>query len=315
MQDTLLNTLIQLNNFEFASADIDKTYALPNQNPPGTVNFTIKDCSGGSIVLRNSGYSTFAGFNVPNGNGPIVSMYTVFGNTRQLTIRDTLDLKFTGARCSAGGGGGGGGGTGTLTDISAIRAISGAVAANTKITGIVISDRIALNTQSQNLVLQQGNGLAGIVVRFASATPAHTFNVGDSIDVVLTGGTVAPFGGVLQVSGVSLANATRVSTGKVITPRVATVAQIGSNVAAWESTLVQILNVTISSATSATTWSGTTKFTDATGTIDHFTRTGATGATFASVAFPTGVRPSITAIVSKFNTTNQVGIRNPADVQ
>ena len=107
MQDTLINTLIQLNNFEFSVSDTDNTYALPNQNPPGTANFTIRDCSGGSITLRNSGYSAFAGFNVPNGNGSIVSLYTVFGSTKQLTIRDTADLKMYGARCSAGGGGGG----------------------------------------------------------------------------------------------------------------------------------------------------------------------------------------------------------------
>jgi hypothetical protein len=104
MQDTLINTLIQINNSEFGVADTSKTYALPNQNPPGTANFTIKDCSGGSITLRNSGYAAFAGYNVPNGNGSIVSVYTVFGTTKQLTIRDTFDLKFYGARCGSGGG-------------------------------------------------------------------------------------------------------------------------------------------------------------------------------------------------------------------
>lgn len=314
LQDSLQNTLIQLNNYEFAAADTLKTFALPNQNPPGTVNFTIKNCAGTSsaITLRNSGYSNFAGYNVPKGNGPITAIYTVFGTTKQLTIRDTSDVKFYGTRCGAGGGTGGG--TGTLTDISAIRALTGTVTASTKITGIVISDRVALNTQSQNLVLQQGNGLSGIVVRFASATPAHTFNVGDSITVDLTGGTVAQFAGVTQVSGVALSNATLISTGKVLTPRVATIAQVNLNVSAWESTLVKMLNVTISS-TAGTTWSGTTKFTDASGTIDHYARTGATGATFGATAFPTGVRTSITAIVSKFNTTNQVGIRNTSDVQ
>jgi hypothetical protein len=319
LQDTLQNTLIQLNGFEFAAADTAKTYALPNQNPPGTVNFTIKNCSGASIVLRNSGYSNFAGFGVPNGNGNIVALYTVFGNTKQLTIRDTADLKLWGARCgSGGGGGGGGGGTGTLTDISAIRALltgtTATIPANTKITGIVISDRVANNTQSQNIVVQQGDGLSGIVVRFASATPAHTFNMGDSIDVVISGATLGRFSGVMQVSNVPLASATLVAAGKVITPRVATVAQVSANQPGWESTLVKILNVTISGGTGGN-WSGTTRFGDGSGTIDHFTRTGATGATFANSPYPTGVRASATAIVSKFNTTNQINIRNTADVQ
>ena len=316
MQDTLQNVLIKLNNYEFAAADTSKTYANATTNPPGSANFVLKDCSSNTVTLRNSGYADFAAIGVPNGNGSIVSVYTVFGSTKQLTIRDTSDLNFNGPRCNAGGGsGGGGGGTGTLTDIIAIRAISGTVPANTKITGIVISDRVSLNTQTQNLVLQQGNDKAGIVVRFASATPTHTFDVGDSIDVIISGGTVAPFQGVLQVSNVAIANATRINTGKTITPRIATIAQVNSNVAAWESTLVKMLNVTISSATS-TNWGGTVKFTDGTGSIDHFTRTGTSGANFNAVAFPTGVRPTITAIVSKFNTTNQVGIRNPTlDVQ
>lgn len=318
LQDTLQNTLIQLNGFEFATADTAKTYALPNQNPPGTVNFTIKNCTGASIVLRNSGYSNFAGFGVPNGNGNIVALYTVFGTTKQLTIRDTADLSFYGSRCGSGGGGGGGG-TGTLNDISAIRALltgtTATIPANTKITGIVISDRVANNTQSQNIVIQQGNGLSGIVVRFASATPAHTFNVGDSIDVVISGATLGRFSGLMQISNVPLANATLVASGKVITPRVATVAQVNANQPGWESTLVKILNVTITGTGTAVNWSGTTKFTDASGSIDHFTRTGTTGATFANSPFPTGVRASATAIVSKFNTTNQINIRNPADVQ
>jgi ribosomal protein L31 len=106
-----------------------------------------------------------------------------------------------------------------------------------------------------------------------------------------------------------------VSTGKVITPRTATAAQVTTNQAAWESTLVRMQNVTISS-TAGANWGGTVRFTDASGTIDHFTRTGATGATFANSPFPTGSRPSVTAIVSRFNTTSQVNIRNPlTDVQ
>ncbi len=316
LQDTLQNTLIQLNSFEFDVRDTAKTYALPNQNPPGTVNFTVKNCSGASIVLRNSGYSNFAGFGVPNGNGNIVAIYTVFGNTKQLTIRDTADLNCWGARC---GSGGGTGGTGTLTDISAIRALltgtTATIPANTKITGVVISDRTSNNIQSQNIIVQQGDGLSGIVVRFASATPAHTFNTGDSIDVVISGATLGRFSGVMQVSNVPLANVTLVSTGKTINPRVATVAQVNANQPGWESTLVKILNVTITGTGTAVNWTGTTKFNDGTGSIDHYTRPGATGATFANSPFPTGVRASATAIVSKFNATNQITIRNPADVQ
>jgi Family of unknown function (DUF5689)/Domain of unknown function (DUF5017) len=113
MQDSLQNRLIQIQNVQFAVADTAKTYALPNQNPPGTVNFTMSTCSGSTITLRNSGYSNFAGYGVPNGSGNITAIYTVFGTTKQLTIRDTTDVPLWSPRCGSGGGGGTGGGTGT----------------------------------------------------------------------------------------------------------------------------------------------------------------------------------------------------------
>ncbi len=327
MQDKYINTLVRLNNYEFGTADTSKTYASAGVASPSAVSYDLFTCaslnlpsSNSNIELRTSNYCNFAASPLPNGNGSITAIYTIFRTFKQLTIRDTTDVKCWGPRCGTStGGGGGGGGTGTLSDISAIRALfaggTTTVPSNTKITGIVISDRPNGNTQSQNIIIQQGNNLSGIVVRWASATPAHNFNVGDSIDINVSGGTLSLFSGVLQIGAVPLANATLISTGKVITPRTATIAQVNSNVSAWESTLVRMQNVTISS-TAGANWGGTVKFTDASGSIDHFTRTGTTGATFANTAFPTGSRPSITAIVSKFNTTNQVNIRNPAlDVQ
>jgi ribosomal protein L31 len=322
MDDPYQNTLIRLTGVEFSSTDTAKTFASPGVASPSAASFRLYSCnstppfynSSINTELRTSNYSNFAGVALPNGNGTITAIYTIFGNSKQLTIRDVNDVKFDGARCGPGTGPGPGGPV-TLANISTIRALhtgtTTSAPASTKITGIVISDRAALNTQAQNLVIQQGTGLSGIVVRF---TATHNFDLGDSIDITVSSAEISLFSGLLQLNNVPLANATRVSTGKVITPRVATAAQVTANVAQWESTLVKLENVTISK-TSGTNWSGTTKFTDASGSVDHFTRTGTTGATFGNANFPTGVRPSVTAIVSKFNTTVQVGIRNPADVQ
>jgi hypothetical protein len=113
LHDSLQNRLIKLEGFEFAAADTSKTYANVTVDPPVSVNFVLRNCSASTITLRNSGFADFAPINVPNGNGSIVAIYSVFGNTKQLTIRDTSDVQFTGARCTTGGGGGGGGGTGT----------------------------------------------------------------------------------------------------------------------------------------------------------------------------------------------------------
>jgi hypothetical protein len=111
LQDTLQYTLIKLNNFEFKSGDTSKTYAIASTKT--SVNYTIANCAGGSITLRNSGFANFADISVPNGNGSVVAVYTLFGNTKQVFIRDTADLKFNGTRCGSGGGGGGAG-TGNL---------------------------------------------------------------------------------------------------------------------------------------------------------------------------------------------------------
>jgi hypothetical protein len=84
LNDSYQNTLIELDNFEFAAADTLKTFADTSLNS-SAVNFTIKSCDGENIILRNSSYADFAGYNLPNGNGNITAVYTVFGSTKQLT--------------------------------------------------------------------------------------------------------------------------------------------------------------------------------------------------------------------------------------
>jgi hypothetical protein len=172
------------------------------------------------------------------------------------------------------------------------------------IGGIVISDKDAENINNQNIVLQQSNG-AGIVVRFDD--PNTSFSLGDSLMIDLSAGTLSEFNGLLQVANIDNANATVVNSGNSITPRVVTVSAILANGNAWESTLVQIAGATISGAG---TYSGVTDVTDATGTIDMFTRS---GATFSGNALPAG-SVDVTAIVSDFNGI-QINLRNASDVQ
>lgn len=305
LNDSYQNMLIQLENFEFQSADLSKTYAISGSSPQ-SVNFTLKNCSGQSIVLRNSGYADFANLTVPGGNGTITAIYSVFGSTKQLFIRDTADIKFYGARCT-----GGGGGVATPIDIAALRALYPGTGTSDapddrKISGVVISDRNSGNLNGQNLVLQQGDGLAGIVVRF---TANHSFNIGDKLEVNVTGGSLGEFNGWLQVSNLGLTAATKTGTG-TINPRIATTQQINDNFEAWESTLVQINTATITGGTSGT-WKGTTTITDAAGTIASFT---SSSANFANTNYPTGT-VTFKGYVSQFNSTKQVNMRTSADAQ
>lgn len=97
MQDVYQNTLVQLNDVEFATTDSSATYA----NVPAKLagDYLLQNCSGPAITLRNSAYATFAGIRLPAGNGTITGIYTVYNSSRQLMIRDTSDVHLTGDRC------------------------------------------------------------------------------------------------------------------------------------------------------------------------------------------------------------------------
>lgn len=92
MQDPLIGTLIQLNDYRFATTT--GTYADTSAYK-NTLNLDINSCGTQTLIVRTSAYSNFAGTKVAQGRGSILAMYTVFGNTRQLIIRDTSDVKFT----------------------------------------------------------------------------------------------------------------------------------------------------------------------------------------------------------------------------
>lgn len=303
LNNTYQSMLIQLNNTEVIPADTNKTWA--DAATQTSANINVKECGGTNIVVRTSGYANFAGVPVPKGNGKLTAIYTVFGNTKQLIIRDTSDAKLTGPRC----------GQGpvtnyTLMNISDLRAMTtGTIVpgpAQKAITGIVISDKSTNNLNARNIVLQQSNTGSGIVVRFDQN---HTFNLGDSILINLnTTDSISDFNGLRQVAAL-LSNARLIASGKSITPRVATIAQINANFETWESTLVKVTGVTL---TPAGTYSGNATMTQGADNIILYT---ATGATFASQTKPT-TAVDVTAYLTQGGATaiKELSIRNLSDV-
>ena len=296
------NTLIQLNGMEVADADLGKTYADYQVNS----NRTFKDCSNKTVVVRTSGYSTFALNTLPEGNGTMLAIYTVFGTTKQLIIRDTADIKFTGARC------GGGGSTGDPIDISALRAAyqgtTTTAPADKKIKGIVISDKTYSNITLKNLVIQQP-GNAGITVRFSENNP---FNVGDELEIAVGGVELSEFNGLIQLNNVPLTNVSRTGTGKVITPAEVSIASLLANFELYESQLVLIKNVTLSKSNGAT-FSGDVNMDDGTDEMNMYTDF--TYATFRNDAFPTGTVQVIGIANQGGNqSARQINIRSKNDV-
>ncbi|GLB48476.1 DUF5689 domain-containing protein [Neptunitalea lumnitzerae] len=96
-----INTLVQLDNMQLSGAEVGSPYA--NADDTYTVNRNLVSCEDQStIILRNSGYSSFKSQLFPTGSGSIVAVYSVYNSDSQLFIRDTDDVSFDNARCPSG---------------------------------------------------------------------------------------------------------------------------------------------------------------------------------------------------------------------
>lgn len=295
-----ITTLVKLENVEFVPADTAELFA--DAVGLRTLNRTIQDCNGNTIVVRTSGFATFAVDLTPKGKGSVTGIYTVFGTTKQLIIRELTDVQMNDTRC-----GGGGGPVGDIITIASLRSLfaGGATSGPTgkSIEGLVISDRATASVDTRNIVLQDATG--GIVVRF---TAAHNFALGEKVEVSVGGVELSEFRGLLQVNNTPAGAAVSKGPSALPAPRTATIAQLIANAEAWESTLVKVDNATLSGGTGGT-YSGNVTANDGTGSTVIFTRS---ASTFAGQTFPTGT-VSVTAIVSQFDTP-QLIIRAPSDV-
>lgn len=297
LNESYQNKLIELNGVEFQTSDAGKNYADGYNKV--SVNRTLKDCNGGTVLVRTSGYASFANSPTATGNGKLLAIYSSYNGDAQLLIRSLDDVMLDTTRC---GGGIIVGGDGILGLRASYGGSDVTIPSPKVIKGIVISNASVGNTDPKNMVLQDSTG--GIVVRFTSN---HSFVPGDEVEVNAGGLTLSDYNGLVQIINVPGSAATKTGTG-TITPRIATTAQIQANASAWESTLVTIQNATISGSA---TWSGTTQINDGTGILNHFTRS---AATFSATALPSGNK-TFTGIVSNFNGV-QLNIRDPAsDVQ
>ena len=298
LSSTDLNTLIQLEGVQFSSVGADKKYANNTVDPPITINQDLIDCFNNKIIVRNSGYADFANDVLPEKNGTLTAVYSIFRSDKQLFIRDTRDVAFDKDRC------GGGSPTGSQISIKDLRDKFTGTAQNLStgfVIGIVISDVANKNINGQNMVVQDGE--YGIVFRFKSAINVP---MGSEVKVSLTGGELSEFNKLLQVQNLDNTNVEVLGSGKSVTPRVITVSQFDA--AQHESTLIKIVNATL---TGGTKYSDKIKVKDATGEIDLFSLS---TSTFASTAIKSGT-VSVTAIGSEFTSGKQLTIRNTNDVE
>ena len=297
LNDAYQNMLIQLTNMEFSEADTAKTYA-DTSSSKNAVSFLLKNCSNKSITLRNSGFASFAGINVPNGNGYINCIYSVYNTSKQILIRDTSDVQFTNTRCN--------GGPAVQTSIANIRSMYTShdiKLAPYKIGGVVISDAANKNIAGGSVVLQDGN--AGISVYFGGTI---TYNPGDSIVLDVTGDSLQNYNGSLEIKTANgTIKPTPVATGRTVIPQQLSISQLNDNLSKIEFTLVKITNATVAGGG---VYLGNKTLTDASGSITLFT---SSSATFANDNVPTDASDWI-GFAKFFGSTKEFTIRNTSDV-
>lgn len=78
--------LVQINNVEFVCADACSTWA--DAISQSDENRALIDAVGNTIIVRSSGFSTFAGDQLPFNQGSIIGVVSQYDETVQITIRN-----------------------------------------------------------------------------------------------------------------------------------------------------------------------------------------------------------------------------------
>lgn len=97
-----LGKLVTLRGVQFTDDAVNHTYADVVSDPPVTVNRDLMDCNKNRIIVRTSGYAAFAGEIIPDKNGMMTGIITIFGSDYQFIIRDFSEVKLTDERCMPG---------------------------------------------------------------------------------------------------------------------------------------------------------------------------------------------------------------------
>lgn len=92
--------LVVIRNVQIASAEMCEPFANGQADPPESFNRTIMDCNGYTVIMRNSGYASFADEIMPSGNGYLTCLVSQYNDDRQIKVRNPSDMAaLTGPRC------------------------------------------------------------------------------------------------------------------------------------------------------------------------------------------------------------------------
>ncbi len=291
--------LIKLENVQFSFEDANKPYAdAANQR---ALNRTLVDEDGNSIIVRTSGFADFADETTPEGSGSLIGVVSQFRNDMQLFIRKTDEVVMEDERFAPPGG------DLELITIAEIRQMfadgTTNLPPNTRVEGVVISDREYQNHPGQNAYIMDENG-DGIAIRFQNW---HSLNYGNLIRIVTSNLPLNEFNGLLQIEEIPTGNAFAIDEGEIPEPAVTTIGNLRDNFEDYESTLIRIENVSIPSSGS---FEGNIELSDGTGSVNMYTYS---WAEFADDPVQGGIY-NVTAIASYYYNP-QLLIRSSDDLE
>ncbi len=94
-----LGKLVKLEEVQFEDGETGLTWADGMSDPPAAANRELTDCSGNSLIVRTSGYASFANEILPAGKGSLTGIVTLFSGDYQLVVRDYQEVRMEGDRC------------------------------------------------------------------------------------------------------------------------------------------------------------------------------------------------------------------------
>lgn len=150
-----------------------------------------------------------------------------------------------------------------------------------KVVGVVISDHSGGNLPAGLLVVQNSPRLGllrGIAIPIGNE--AASYSVGDSVEINVDGGVLKRVDGILQLTGITPAKITKLSSGGSVTPNAVKANSVVANPGAYESTLISITKASFDPAIPpGSTYAGDRLINDGFGNLNLHTEAGAAWAT------------------------------------
>jgi hypothetical protein len=189
--------LIELDPVEFLPSDANQIYAdVINEN---SLSRNIKDCFGDIIAIRTSNFASFANNRTPSAGTKlkIIGVYSVFNSTRQLAIRDVVEVQNTTTPCGVDPGLT----TISIADLKALYTTVGlplVINSDSKISGIVTANDRSGNFYKQ-IVIQDATGAIPILINKKELY--KQFEIGRRIYVSVNGLVIGQYGKNIQLGG------------------------------------------------------------------------------------------------------------------